>query len=188
MAYYELLHILKTPKKLLTAKTILIFWTYVHNNEVIMGRNNIRRLVQATPAVKGFSPFGRIEGRRKSITLTLDEYEALRLLDYENYTQEKAAIQMQISRPTLTRIYEQARKKIASALVEGRILYISGGEIKLKNHLFLCEDCGRYYETDELFLFHCPQCESPHIVSLEDCYQNQCRKCKKCMGGNHAKF
>lgn len=154
-----------------------------------MGRNRIRRIVQATPAVKGFRPFGRLDGRRNTVTLSLDEYEAVRLLDYERLTQEEAALRMQVSRPTLTRIYERAREKFATALVEGSNLHISGGKIKLKSHVFLCEDCGFYNETEQRFVFHCPQCASPHIVSLDECYQNQCQQCKKCqIGGRNARI
>jgi Zn finger protein HypA/HybF involved in hydrogenase expression len=96
---------------------------------------------------------------------------------------------MQISRPTLTRIYERARTKFATALVEGCILLIEGGDIKLKSHVFLCEDCGSYTETDERFVFHCRQCNSPHVVSLDECYQRQCRGCGKCKrGGRNARI
>jgi len=148
-----------------------------------MGRNRISRHVQGTPAVKGFRPFGRLDGRRGKIILTLDEYEAIRLLDYANLTQEEAAEKMQVSRPTLTRIYKRARVKFATALVEGSNLLIEGGNVKFRRHIFLCEDCGMFIETDQRFLFHCPSCESPHIVSLDECYQNQCRQCRKCYRG-----
>lgn len=152
-----------------------------------MGRNCIRRNVQSAPAVKGFRPFGRMEGQRKSVVLSLDEYEAIRWLDYEHLTQEQAAVQMQISRPTLTRIYEKARNKFATALVEGSNLLIEGGEITLESHVWLCKDCGVYTETSERNIFHCPQCNSPHLISLEECYQNRCRKCGKCYrGGRNA--
>ena len=48
-----------------------------------------------------------------------DDTEAVRLLDYEGLMQEEAADRMNISRP-LTRIYENARKTIAQAFVEGK--------------------------------------------------------------------
>ncbi len=154
-----------------------------------MGRNRIHRQVLATPAVKGFRPFGRIEGPRQKIIMLLDEYEAIRLLDHENYTQEEAAAAMDISRPTLTRIYNRARRKFASALVEGGILLIEGGNIRLSRHVWLCEDCGEFTETEKKHLFHCPRCESPHIISLDECYQNRCPQCKKCyQGGRNARI
>ncbi len=154
-----------------------------------MGRNRIRRCVQSTPAVKGLRPFGRLSGQRAAVALSLDEYEAIRLLDYLHLTQEEAASRMQVSRPTLTRIYEQARVKFATALVEGRLLLIGGGEIQLQRHIYLCKDCGSFTETDSQFIFHCPQCNSPHINSLDECYQQQCSKCQKCpKGGRNARI
>jgi len=52
--------------------------------------------------------------------LNFDEYETIRLLDYEGLMQEEAAERMNVSRPTLTRIYENARKTMAKAFVEGK--------------------------------------------------------------------
>lgn len=154
-----------------------------------MGRNRIFRHVQATPAVKGFKPFGRLEGPRRKIVLLLDEYEAIRLLDHENLTQVQASQEMRISRPTLTRIYNQARKKFAAALVEGANLLIEGGEVKLRENVFWCEDCGSFTENGEKYLFHCPVCEGPHLVTLDECYLYQCNQCGKCHhGGKNARI
>ena len=94
-------------RQALTKKPALILCTYVHKRKIEMGRNCISRYVQSTPPVKGFRPFGRLAGKRDTVILTLDEYEAIRLLDYEHHTQEEAAVQMRVSRPTLTRIYER---------------------------------------------------------------------------------
>lgn len=154
-----------------------------------MGRNCISRHVQSAPAVKGFRPFGRLGGQRKTVLLSLDEFEAIRLLDYQHLTQEEAAVQMQISRPTLTRIYEKARIKYATVLVEGCILMIEGGDIKLQKHIFLCQDCGFILETEKRDIFHCSQCNSPNLDSLDECYQQSCRQCRKCYrGGRNARF
>ena len=59
------------------------------------------------------------------ITLEPDELEALRLVYLEEHTQEEAARKMGISRGTLWRILEGARKKVVAALVEGRPLELS---------------------------------------------------------------
>ncbi|MCD8220919.1 MAG: DUF134 domain-containing protein [Clostridiales bacterium] len=64
-----------------------------------------------------------------SVNLTCDEYEVIRLLDYEHQTQEQCARKMDISRPTVTRIYEEARRKIADTLVNGKRLTIGGGDV-----------------------------------------------------------
>ena len=151
-----------------------------------MGRNCIRRHVEMTPAVKGFRPFGRISGRRSTINLSLDEYEAIRLLDHQHLTQEESAVRMGISRPTLTRIYERARTKFATALVEGCILLIGGGDIKLNSHVYLCQDCGTQTDAQNAPQL-CEQCGSPRIIVLKECYQSQCGRCGKCHhGGRNA--
>jgi predicted DNA-binding protein (UPF0251 family) len=153
-----------------------------------MGRNCIRRHVRGVPAVKGLRPFGRLDGQRPSIVLSLDEYEAIRLLDHENLTQDEASKMMQVSRPTLTRIYDRARKKYATALVEGGILLVEGGEVTLQEHLFICEDCGELSKSSNGEHSQCPRCQSSRVRSLDDCYQNRCKQCRKChQGGGNAK-
>lgn len=153
-----------------------------------MGRNCISRHVQSAPVIKGFRPFGRFGNRKQKIVLSLDEYEVIRLLDYEHLNQEEAAVKMQISRSTLTRIYERARIKFATALVEGSILLIEGGEINLKNHMYHCNHCHNEIQSSEAEVLLCPQCNSSQIDSLDDCHQKECKQCKKCHhGGRYAK-
>jgi len=64
------------------------------------------------------------------MVLTLDELEALRLADLEGLGQEEAARRMNVSRPTFGRIVEQARRKVAAALVQERGIGIEGGVIR----------------------------------------------------------
>ena len=78
------------------------------------------------PQIGEFSPAG---GGGEPVVLQVDEYEAIRLLDYRRCTQEQCAARMNISRTTVTRIYETGRRKVAQALVEGRPLRIEGGEV-----------------------------------------------------------
>ena len=63
--------------------------------------------------------------------MTIDEYETIRLLDKEGYSQEQCAVSMQIARTTVQRIYEIARKKIADALIDGHPLRIEGGDFRI---------------------------------------------------------
>lgn len=63
--------------------------------------------------------------------MSVDEYESIRLIDLENFSQEKRADQMNIARTTVQRIYEGARRSLAKSLVHGRIRRIEGGEYQL---------------------------------------------------------
>ena len=62
--------------------------------------------------------------------MTLDEFEAVRLADLEGLYQEQAAEEMGVSRPTFSRIVESAHKKIADALVHGKVIRIEGGTVQ----------------------------------------------------------
>ena len=78
-----------------------------------------------------------------AVTLSVDEYECIRLLDYEHKNQLEAARQMDIARTTVTAIYQSAREKIAAALVEGRPILIGGGRYRLCGG-DACPGCSRF--------------------------------------------
>jgi len=65
------------------------------------------------------------------VALTVDEYEAVRLKDYEEAEQKEAADKMGISQPTFQRILVDAHQKIAKAIVEGKAIKIEGGEYEM---------------------------------------------------------
>ncbi len=83
------------------------------------------RRIARIPAFRSFSPDD--VDPSESVSLTIDEYEALRLLDGEGLTQEECALRMNIARTTVTAIYDSARKKIANVIVNGKRLLIAGG-------------------------------------------------------------
>ncbi len=70
-----------------------------------MPRKKRDRRLLAPPAIKGLSVYGP-KNRSEQVYLYFEEYEAIKLLDYENMTQEEAAVCMDVSRPTLTRNYD----------------------------------------------------------------------------------
>jgi predicted DNA-binding protein (UPF0251 family) len=106
-----------------------------------MPRPKQNRKISNPPLMQGFKPFGIPRKMLKKDTLLYDEYEAIRLLDYKGLHQEQAVEQMNVSRPTLTRIYEQARKTIAQALVEGKMINIEGGNVQFDREWFRCRRC-----------------------------------------------
>lgn len=106
-----------------------------------MSRPIRNRRISVPPLMSGFKPFGIPLCDLKSIKLHFDEYESIKLVSYQNLAQEVAAEKMNISRPTLTRIYNSALKKIAAALVEGMAIEIEGGSVEFDKQWFKCKKC-----------------------------------------------
>ena len=87
------------------------------------------RFISVQPISVVYKPAGIPARQLEWVTLHLDEFETLRLLDHIGLDQEKAALEMGISRPTVTRIYASARRKIATAFVLGQAICIEGGPV-----------------------------------------------------------
>ena len=98
------------------------------------------RNVCCLPKNNKFGPLNA-SGEGNSLTMTVDEYETIRLIDLEGFTQEECAKQMNVARTTVQGIYIEARRKLAESLVNGKILFINGGEYKLCDGLN--GGCGR---------------------------------------------
>lgn len=94
------------------------------------------RRICALPEYTRFAPEGGADAEH--ITLTLDEYEAIRLMDREGLTHEQCAEVMQVGRTTATEIYASARRKLAGLIVDGRALVIVGGSVRLCDHQSPC--------------------------------------------------
>ena len=73
--------------------------------------------------------------------MTVDEYETIRLIDLEGFTQEECAAKMKVARTTVQGIYVEARQKLAESLVNGKVLLIGGGEYQLCDGMG--NGCGR---------------------------------------------
>ena len=95
-----------------------------------MGRPVKKRRICQMPECQRFRP-EEFQECLPIIQMTVDEYECIRLVDYEELTQAECAAQMQVARTTVQMIYESARKKLAQCLVESRSLCISGGHYEL---------------------------------------------------------
>ncbi len=111
------------------------------------------------PKMNGFKPFGMPLCKAKSIKLQFDEFESFQLVEYENLPQDEAALKMDISRPTLTRIYNSALKKIAKAFVEGLAIEIEGGNIEFDKDWYKCNKCFKLIDGLENHI-KCKNCNS----------------------------
>jgi predicted DNA-binding protein (UPF0251 family) len=96
-----------------------------------MPRPKCRRRICGIPDKNYFKPRGIPAVELEEVVLSLDEFEAIRLADYEQLYQEEAAARMNISRQTFGRIIEAAHKKIADVLINGKALKIEGGDIAI---------------------------------------------------------
>ncbi len=136
-----------------------------------MARPKTCRRVRALPGSEYFKPRGIPLALLDEITLTMDEFEAIRLADLENLYQEKAAGQMKISRATFGRIIDSAHKKVAEALVKGKALRIEGGNFEFPAaRKFKCTACRHTWELPygtgrpE----HCPSCKNVKFHRADD--------------------
>lgn len=101
-----------------------------------MARPSRCRRICEEPVYDRFIPEGESGGG--SNILTLDEYETIRLIDLEKFTHEQCARQMEVSRTTVTEIYESAREKIADSIVHGKALLITGGHYRVCDGSAIC--------------------------------------------------
>ena len=132
-----------------------------------MPRPKKRRMVGVPPEFASFKPGGIPAAMLQQQLLTLEEFEAVRLADYLGMGHQEAADEMEIARPTFTRLVEAARHKVATFLMEGRELRIGGGHIHFRHNLLKCSDCGhRFRVTMEQEMKQCPACGSTRLVDF----------------------
>ncbi len=91
-----------------------------------------------------YKPVGMPLRRLEEVVLSLDEFEAMRLADLDGLYQEQAAAEMKVSRSTFSRIIESSHHKIADALVHGKALRITGGQVTADGHR-----CCRLHDEGE---------------------------------------
>jgi Predicted DNA-binding proteins len=89
------------------------------------------RWVKCAPGERCFKPLCKPLSKLDIVSLTLDEFEALRLADLDGLKQVDAAKRLKISRPTFSRIVASARNKIADGLVNIKAIRIEGGCCKV---------------------------------------------------------
>ncbi len=108
------------------------------------------RRVCEMPRFNRFGPVREDGEAGFPIVMTVDEYEAIRLIDLLGLRQENCAERMNVARTTAQTIYDSARAKLAECLVNGRELYVSGGEIALCDGNTDASGCRYCYREREL--------------------------------------
>ena len=129
----------------------------------------IRRLrkVVAPPKFEGFKPYGCTKGLGH-IELLYEEYEAIKLADFDLMNHHEACVLMGVSRPTFARIYESARRKIAIALVEIKEIKTTYGNVYLDKNCYMFDDCNARFIISEIFEEqNCPECKSLKVEQIK---------------------
>lgn len=133
------------------------------------------RRVEFFPESRYFSPCAKagcdLKNGVEEIQLKIEELEAMRLKDIENLTQEECAERMQVSRQTFQNIIDEARKKIAIALTQGKAISVGGGHYTRNVCSFRCLACGE--EVEIIFEERqktCKSCGSHKVV----CNRKKC--------------
>jgi predicted DNA-binding protein (UPF0251 family) len=150
-----------------------------------MGRPPWCRRVEGSPPASLFKPAGIPARELQEVVMTLDEFEALRLSDHLGFYQEEAAVRMRVSRPTLGRILETARRKVAEALVLGKVLRIEGGPVHaLRQRTLSCSNCGHEQNLPESESRPslCPQCGSDRFACAPVLEPGTCGPGRRCRG------
>jgi uncharacterized protein len=124
-----------------------------------MSRPIRNRKILNPPKMAGFKPFGMPLSELGSVKLQFDEYESINLVNYQNLQQEVAAEKMDISRPTFTRVYNRALKKIARAFVECLAIEIEGGNVEFQKQWYKCKKCFKLIDGLENHI-KCKGCNS----------------------------
>ena len=107
------------------------------------------RRICCMPVADCFAPVpsGNCGGDSGNVVfITVEEFEAIRQIDYLGLNQEDCAVRMCVARTTLQRIYSEARVKLAKALVEGIPLRIQGGNFELcdsEENVCRCGKCHK---------------------------------------------
>ncbi len=123
----------------------------------------LRKVVEP-PRFKGYRPYGVNAGSKESIDLFYEEYEALKLADYDLLNHKEAAEIMGVSRPTFARIYEAARRKIAAALVEAKVIKTVFGNAVMDKDWYACAKCHARFNIPKIIENEaCPACKSDQI-------------------------
>jgi predicted DNA-binding protein (UPF0251 family) len=130
------------------------------------------RFVLQPPAVAYFKPQGIPMFQLDQIVLSVDEYEALRLVDYEGLQQKQAAERMEVSRATCARILESAHRKVAEALTGGKAIRIEGGSYVLGSNRYRCRECNASWDVPlrgpgaRPQPLTCPRCKGDKVMDL----------------------
>tara|TARA_R110002049_G_scaffold326_4_gene1766 strand:- start:5616 stop:6023 length:408 start_codon:yes stop_codon:yes gene_type:complete len=135
-----------------------------------MSRPKKKRKINHPPKMLGFKPFGIRFCDTEQVIMQYEEYETVKLVIYDNLSQDKAAEKLEVSRPTLTRIYNSALKKIGQAFVEGKSIVIKGGDFEFHKDWYKCKRCFKLIDgiEDSIKCNECPDDDKDELENLNE--------------------
>lgn len=140
-----------------------------------MSRPKKYRKVCQMPEIREFQPIGN-NLCRSAVVISVDEYEAIRLIDKQGFSQEECGRYMQIARTTVQQIYDSARKKLAEVLVSGLPLKIEGGDFRLcdgKEEYCGCGGCKKH-RRNQILVHHKEKDKMRIAIPLDENKQDIC--------------
>ena len=147
-----------------------------------MARKKIERIVKEPPLYNSFKPSGVPRRGMENLTLSLDEFEAIKLADYKGFNHNEASLEMGVSRSTFSRLIVKAREKLATFMIEGKELIIEGGDVHFRDNIYQCVQCFRKFKKIiDTQIKECPACGSQDLFDFAGGFGHG--KC--CRHGNH---
>ena len=120
-----------------------------------------------------FMPQQTKQTKLETVEITLNEIQAIKLMDVDGLKDKKCAKKMKISTDEFNKLIANARKNIAVALLEGKVIKIID-EITIEDEIttlckFRCAVCGEIYIIDYTqSKIECPTCFSIKIMTNKE--------------------
>jgi predicted DNA-binding protein (UPF0251 family) len=98
------------------------------------GRPRMNRSIEGGPSTRCYAPQCDLDQQGDVVLLLPEEMAAINLIDLQQMEQEQAATALGVSRKTIWRDIHEARRKIADALINGKIIQMTECTRRLEGH------------------------------------------------------
>lgn len=94
----------------------------------------MNRSLEGGPSARCYAPQCNSNEQDEVVSLLPEEMAALNLIDLQELEQEQAAAVLGVSRKTIWRDIHEAHRKIADALINGKMIQMTGCVRRLEGH------------------------------------------------------
>jgi predicted DNA-binding protein (UPF0251 family) len=147
---------------------------YAKNYVMRVARPIKCRIIEQQPISSLFKPLNVFKENEEFVSVSLDEFETIKLIDFMGMYQDEAADRMEVSRQTLGNMLRSARTKIADALINAKTLKIDGGSWRLsESRRFACDECNHHWigPVSKERPARCPHCGCDCIHQHDTCHR-----------------